>query len=97
MLKITFPFGQVTIGVLSHRTQKQGLIHHIADIRTSGKVEKTYLKHEVIDLVSRALDFCPLSHPIRGSRVVIEKGHNFYELHWNTESGRGENYAKRVN
>lgn len=88
---IKFPFGQATVAILSHRTRKQGLIHHMSDIRIQGEVQKTYLKNEVIDLVSRAVDFCPLQFPIRGSRVVIEKGFNHFELHWQTESGRKEN------
>lgn len=90
MLKIEIPFGQEKIAVLSHRSTKQGLIHHKADIRTTKGVQKTYLKHEIIDLVSQALEFDPLTFRIVGSRVVIEKGLNHYELHWNTTSGRGE-------
>lgn len=84
---IEFPFGQTKVKVISHNIRKQGLYHHQAQIRTSSPIDKTYLKHEVIDLVSRAVDFCPLKYKIRGSRVVLEMGRNHYEIHWNTESG----------
>lgn len=89
MIKIEIPFGQEKIVILNHRTTKQGLIHHKADIRTTNGVKKFYLKHEIIDLVSQALEFDPLTFEIVGSRIAIEKGLNFYELHWNTTSGRG--------
>lgn len=88
MIKIEFPFGQERIAVLSHRSIKQGLIHHIADIRTTSGVKKAYLKNEIIDLVSKALEFDPLTFRIVGARVVIEKGLNHYEIHWNTTSGK---------
>jgi hypothetical protein len=88
MLDIEFPFGQEKVRILNHRTEKLGLIHHKADIRTSRGISKVFLKHEVIDLVSRALGHCPLEVGIYGSRVVLEKGNNHYELHWNTGSGR---------
>jgi hypothetical protein len=90
MMNIEFPFGQAKVRVLSHRKVNQGLIHHIADIRIGGNVQRTYLGNEIIDLVSRSVGFCPLKTKIIGSRVVIERGVNFYELHWQTESGRSE-------
>ena len=88
MTKIELQFGQEKIVILNHRAVRQGLIHHKADIRVTSGLKKTYLKHEVIDLVSRALEFDPLTFKIVGSRVALEKGLNHYELHWNTTSGK---------
>jgi hypothetical protein len=78
----------IKVARLNHRSTKQGLIHHVADIRTTVGLKKIYLKNEIIDIVSQALEFDPLIFRIVGSRVAIEKGLYYYELHWNTTSGR---------
>jgi hypothetical protein len=88
MLDIVFPFGEAKVAILNHRMTKEGLVHHRADIRIKGRIQVTYIRNEIIDLVSRALEFDPLTFQIVGSRVAIEKGYNYYELHWNTTSGR---------
>lgn len=82
----SFDFGNAEIIIVEHEVRKQGFKHHKAVVRIKGTVEPMYMKNEVIDLISKYMGYDPLRVGIYGSRISIDKGNDYFELHWQTGS-----------